>query len=651
MQIKQYKSYFDKMDAELLKISPHKDIMLLRVIASIIPVVCFGLDAIFSMPVLYWLGMPFYLFCLGIYLEGFLKALLLMKKVSAELLIVLVMTVTLIDGEPLSGAMVAWFIGLGLYISFRIIRKNREKIESLIQEGKKTAKIIVGDEIKEIPICEVKINDLIIVPKGAMIGVDGNIIEGESSIDESYVTGEPFPVYKKTGENVTSGTLNLSAPIQIKAEKNGDDSFMAVIAQEIEASLSKKSDLQKRADTTVQVLLLSVTAYAFFLLFITGSLHLMATALAVMCPCAWALATPTAFAANIGRLASTNILARGGEPLDNMQDIKTIILDKTGTVTLAEPEVSEVIEINMRQHEILELVASVESRFDHPISSSIINFAKTQGVTHFRSVEQAEDLPGRGIKAIIENKSILIGSAETLINQGINLPEFDYTGRAIWVAVDNDVKGIIVIRDIMLAEMKNLANTIHSFGIENVILATGDNEEQEAKRVAEYINADNYFFNNTPKDKTELVKKYQLSGKVAMVGDGVNDAPALAAANVGIAIGGHKNVNLAITSSDIVILGNDAKDLIKILQLSQKMGGIIQQNYAWAMSFNIVGLTLATFGFLNPIFAAFLHHISSVFVVTNAGRLYFTHIENSFAKPLFNKMDNWIMNKRNQNQQ
>ncbi len=645
MQKSDYKLYFDKMDAELLKISPHKDIMLLRVIASIIPVVCFALDALYVVPVLYWLGMPFYLVCLGIYLEGFLKALLLMKKVSAELLIVLVMTVTLIDGEPLSGAMVAWFIGLGLYISFRIIRKNREKIESLIQEGKKTAQVLAGDKIKEIPICEIQKNDLIIVPKGAMIAIDGKISEGASSIDESFVTGEPFPVYKETGSFVTSGTLNLTAPLQVTAEKNGDDSFMAVIAQEIEASLSKKSDLQRRADTTVQILLLSVTAYAFLLLFVTGSLHLMATALAVMCPCAWALATPTAFAANIGRLAGDNILARGGEPLENVQDIKTLILDKTGTVTLAEPEVSQVIEINMPQQELLELTASVESRFDHPISRSIINYAKTQGVIHFRPVEQAEDLPGRGIKAIIENKHLLIGSAETLLNQEIELPDVDYTGRAIWVAVDGDVKGIIVIRDIMLAEMKNLTDTIHSFGIEKVILATGDNEEQEVKRVAEYINADEYYFNNTPKDKTALVKQYQASGKVAMVGDGVNDAPALAAANVGIAIGGHKNVNLAITSSDIVILGHDAKDLIKVLQLSQKMGGIIQQNYAWAIVFNIVGLALATFGFLNPIFAAFLHHISSVFVVTNAGRLYFTNIENSFAQPLFRKMDTWFLAK------
>ena len=228
-----------------------------------------------------------------------------------------------------------------------------------------------------------------------------------------------------------------------------------------------------------------------------------------------------------------------------------------------------------------------------------------------------------------------------LVNEGVELPDIDYTGRAIWVAVDQEVIGVIVIRDIMLSEMHNLADTIRSYGIEKVILATGDNEEQEAKRVAEYIKADEYYFNQKPKDKTELVKKMQEAGKVAMVGDGVNDAPALAAANVGIAIGGHKNVNFAITSSDIVILGNDAKDLVEILHQSQKMNNIIQQNYTWAIGFNTIGLALATFGFLNPIIAALLHHVSSVFVVVNAGRLYFTNIENSFASPLFKKMDDY----------
>ncbi|MBL6987458.1 MAG: cadmium-translocating P-type ATPase [Methylobacter sp.] len=641
-----YKTYFDKIDAELLKISPRQDIMLLRVIAAVIPVALFGLDALYGLPLVYWLGMPFYLFCLALYLEALLKSILLMRKVSAELLIVLVMTVTLIDGAPLSGAMVAWFIGLGLYISFTIIRKNREKIESLIQEGKKIAQVLRGEDIEEIPINQVRQHDVVLVAKGAMVPIDGTIIEGASAIDESIITGEPFPVYKQQGTSVISGTLNLTGPLQVKADKNGDDSFLSVITQEIEKSLLNKSELQRRADTTVQILLLSVTAYAFLLLYITGSLHLMATALAVVCPCAWALATPTAFAANIGRLARTNILARGGEPLENMQDLKILILDKTGTVTLAEPEVSRVIEMGMPQQQILELAASIESRFDHPIARSIIHFANKQGVTRLRPVEQAEDLPGRGIKARIEHQDILMGSAETLNCQNIEVPAVDYTGRAIWLAVDREVKGVIVIRDIMLSEMQGLADTIRACGIDKVILATGDNEEQEAKRVADYINADEYYFNCKPEDKTALVKKFQAQGKVAMVGDGVNDAPALAAANVGIAIGGHKNVNLAIISSDVVILGHDAQDLVTILRLSHKMGGIIRQNYLWAVSFNSIGLMLATFGILNPVTAAFLHHFSSVFVVVNAGRLYFTGIEQSPVGPLFRKMDELTNRKR-----
>ncbi|MBU2570092.1 MAG: cadmium-translocating P-type ATPase [Gammaproteobacteria bacterium] len=633
------KIYFDKIDAELLKISPRQDIMLLRVIAAVIPVVLFGLDALYDLPVLYWLGIPFYLFCLALYLESLLKSVLFLRKVSAELLIVLVMTVTLIDGAPLSGAMVAWFIGLGLYISFTIIRKNREKIESLIQEGKKTARMLQDGDIVEVPINQIRLGATVLIPKGAMVPIDGIIIEGASAIDESTITGEPFPVYKETGASVTSGTLNLSAPLQVKADKNGDDSFLAVITQEIENSLENKSDLQRRADTTVQILLLSVTAYAFLLLYITGSLHLMATALAVVCPCAWALATPTAFAANIGRLARSNILARGGEPLENMQDIKTLILDKTGTVTLAEPEVSQVIEMGLPTQGLLELAASIESRFDHPIAHSIVNYAKKQGLNAFLPVEKAEDLPGRGIKARIEGREILMGSAETLSLQDIELPAIDYTGRAVWLAVDREVQGVIVIRDIMLSEMRGLADTIRACGIEKVVLATGDNEEQEANRVADYINADEYYFNCKPEDKTALVKRFQEQGKVAMVGDGVNDAPSLAAANVGIAIGGHKNVNLAIISSDVVILGHDAQDLVTILRLGHKMGGIIRQNYLWAVIFNSVGLALATFGLLNPIFAALLHHVSSVFVVVNAGRLYFTGIEQSLVGPMFRKMD------------
>jgi Cu+-exporting ATPase len=295
-------------------------------------------------------------------------------------------------------------------------------------------------------------------------------------------------------------------------------------------------------------------------------------------------------------LARLNILVRGGEPLENIKDARTLVLDKTGTVTLAEPELKEVIPIKMQKKELLEIVASVESRFNHPIADSILNFAKGQGITNFKNVKETEDIPGRCIKAIVEEKEVIIGSPETLESIGIALPDVEYKGRAIWIAVDRDLKGIIVIQDIMHSEMKDLAEKIRSYGIKKVILATGDNEANEAKRVAKIVGADEYYFSCKPTDKTALVKKRQSEGKVIMIGDGVNDAPSLAAANVGIAIGGHKNVNLAIKSSDIVVLGDDAKHVLKIFKLSKKMG--------------------------NPILAAFLHHISSVFVVANAARLY-----------------------------
>ncbi|NWF74845.1 MAG: cadmium-translocating P-type ATPase [Nitrospirae bacterium] len=613
---------FKYLDQMILRISPCGDIFLLRLLAALIPVILLAIDSLFGIPFFYQLGVPFYLFCLALYAYGLLKTLFLQRQVSAELLIVLVMAVTLIDGKPLSGALVAWFIGFGLYLSFTIIRRNREKIESLVTQTKTTALLHRGDAIREVPVKAVKQEDLLIIPSGTVIPVDGHVVEGRSSVDESFVTGEPFPVYKVSGDEVISGTLNLSAPLEVRAAKNGDESFLAVIAAEIETSLLAKPALQRKADTFVQFLLLGVSGYSFVLLFVTGSLDVMATALAVLCPCAWALATPTVFASGIGRSARLNILARGGEPLETLQAVKTVILDKTGTVTMAEPKVSRLIPLAIEATELIHIAASVETRFSHPLARAIMTCAREQGITRFKAVSEAEDLPGRGVKARVEGHEVLIGSPETLQALGLHLPAVEYSGRAIWLALDGEVKGVIVVQDVVRAAMGNLAAALRDQGIERVIVATGDHEESEAKRVADLIGADEYRFNCKPEDKANLVRQMQVRGKVAMVGDGVNDAPALAAADVGIAIGGHRNVTLAIASSDIVILGDDAGDLLTLLKISRKMAIVIRQNYAWAISFNAVGLMLATLGFLNPVLAAFLHHISSVFVVANAARVY-----------------------------
>ncbi|QXP85219.1 cation-translocating P-type ATPase [Methylococcus sp. ANG] len=617
-----FEGFFRWLDSELPKISPFRDPLLLRLVLAVIPVVFFAIDALYDMPFFYGLALPFYWLCLALYALGLLRSVAILHQVSAELLIVLVMIVTLIDGKPLSGALVAWFIGLGLYVSFTIIRKNREKIEGLIKQTKTTALLMVGSEIREVPTHTVQKDDVLIVPKGSVVPVDGIIIEGRSSFDESSISGEPFPIHRIPGDDILSGTFNLSAPIQIKATKSGDDSFISVITAEIEKTLQYKSTLQKRADAIVQYLLLGVSGYSFLLLFVSGSLDLMATALSVLCPCAWALATPTAFASGIGRSARLNILVRGGEPLETMHEVKTVILDKTGTVTLAVPEVHQIVAMKTTEAELLEIAASLESRFTSPVARSIVNYCKDLGITRLRPVRDAEDLPGRGVRGRLDHCEILIGSPETLEMQGIQLPEIKYVGRTIGLAKDGELMGMVIIRDVVQTAMENLAASIRSFGVERVVLATGDHEESEAKRVAALIGADGYHFNCRPEDKAALVRQWQSFGKVAMIGDGVNDAPALAAADVGIAIGGHKNIGLSIASSDMVILGEDANDLIQILQISRKMRQIIKQNYTWAISFNGVGLTLATFGLLNPVLAAFLHHISSVLVVANAARLY-----------------------------
>ncbi|MDD1651392.1 MAG: cadmium-translocating P-type ATPase [Methylococcaceae bacterium] len=609
-------------DEIILRASPNHDVFLLRLLAALPPVIFFTVDAIYGLAVFFWLGLPFYLICLLLYAHGLLKSLLFMRQVSAELLIVLVMTVTLIDGKPLSGALVAWFIGFGLYVSFTIIRKNREKIEALVGQTKKTALVMTDAEIHEVPVDAVRTGDLLIVPRGTAMPADGAIVEGQSSIDESLVTGEPFPVFRMPGDAVLAGMLNLSAPLHIRATRDGDASYLALIGAEIERSLKNKSSLQREADRIVQYLLLGVTAYSFLLLFVTGSLDRMATALSVICPCAWALATPTVFASGIGRSARLKILARGGEPLGIMRDIGTIVLDKTGTLTQAVPQVIKTKPIGIDETELLEIVASVETRFSHPLARAIVSFAAGRGVHRYRPVSAAEDLPGCGVRALVEGRPVVVGSPETLQALGIKLPKSRHAGRAIWVAIDGTVVGMILVHDVIRSEMKDLAIAIRQLGVHRVVVATGDHEESEARRVAELIGADAYHFNCKPEDKVALVRQFQSTGRVAMVGDGINDAPALAAADVGIAIGGHKNVALAIASADIVILGDDAGDLLQILGISRSMAEVIRQNYIWAISFNTLGLALVTFGLLNPVLAAFLHHISSVFVVANAARLY-----------------------------
>ena len=601
---------------------------LTRTIVALAAVLCFAAQKWVGSELFRWPGLLFYLVCFAMYAKALFIALTQAKKVTADLLVVTVMIVSLLAGQPLSGALVAWFISMGLAISFTIIEKTRRKIEALTKERQKTVRVFRDETIMELPVEQVCAGDTVIVPQGEMIPVDGEIIEGSSSIDESVITGEPFPVFKETGDPVTSGAISLTAQLNIRATKPGDKGFLHVMAKEIEAQLKIKPQIHRVADTIVQFFISGVVLYAIGVFLFTGGLSgdaaagltRMAAVTAVACPCAWALSVPTAFAAAIGGLSSRGILANGGTPLEIIGRASSVVLDKTGTVTSARPKVVGIDSFGIPAGELLQIAASVESGFNHPTANAIVSYAAAEGVRSLKA-ENSEYLPGLGLKSTVQGREVIMGTTDTIKELGLQMPtEAKPEGRATWVVIDKEIAGVIVIQDELKEYAAGLGKKLHSLGIGKVVLATGDDKESEAQRVAGLIGADEFHWGLKPNDKVSLVREFSEKGLTVMVGDGVNDAPALATADVGISIG-HAKADLAIKSSDIIILRNDAMNLLNIVRTGRKLIRIIKQNYAWAIGFNLAGIALATAGVLTPWLAALVHHISSVLVVLNSARL------------------------------
>jgi heavy metal translocating P-type ATPase len=466
------------------------------------------------------------------------------------------------------------------------------------------------------------------VPQGEIIPVDGEIIAGDASVDESVITGEPFPVYKKMGDHVISGGINLTSQLKIRATKNGDKGFLYMMAKEIDASLKIKPGIHQTADRIVQFFISGVVLYAMGVFFFTGGLtgHAdtglirMAAVTAVACPCAWALSVPTAFAAAIGGLSGRGILVRGGIPLETAGRAVNMVLDKTGTVTLGEPKVVGIESLESPENELLGIAASVESGFNHPIANAIVSYASARGV-RARKAENSEYLPGLGIKSSVRGHEVVMGSAETMTSWGMVLPPAQKEkGRRVWIGIDGGIVGAVIIQDELRSSAQGLGNALRDLGIKRIKLATGDNEGAEARRVARLIGTDECRWGLKPEDKISLVKDLSTQGPTIMVGDGVNDAASLAAADVGISMGRDK-ADLAIKSSDIIVMRDDATNLLTIIQTGKKLIRVIKQNYAWAIGFNAAGIALATAGLLNPWLAALFHHISSVLVVLNSARL------------------------------
>ncbi len=538
------------------------------------------------------------------------------------------------------------FIALGKYLEARSKLKTGDAIEKLLNLQAKTALVVRDGKEIEIPVNEVKHGDLIIVKPGAKIPVDGVISEGSSFVDESMVTGEPMPAQKKVGDNVVSGTINTSGSFTFKATKVGSETLLAHIIKMVEEAQGSKAPIQALADKISSVFVPVVLVIAFLtpgVWLLVGSSSLgfsqalsfglvsFVGILVIACPCALGLATPTAIIVGVGKGAKEGILIKDAATLEKLHKVDTVIVDKTGTITIGKPTLVDIQNFsNLKDNELISILASLEKKSEHPIAHAIVKYAEEKNIK-IENISDFEGIQGKGLKGSINGTQYFVGNTKLIKDLGVSfdaakIEEFTSQGKTpVIIATKEKVFGFVMVADEIKAESKKAVDDLHKLGIK-VIMLTGD-DEKAAKYMASLVGIDEVVAHVLPQDKLEKVKEFQSQGRiVAMAGDGVNDAPALAQADVGIAMS--TGTDVAIESAGITLLGGDISKLVKAIKLSKITMRGIKQNLFWAFIYNIVGIPLAAgvfypiFGWLlSPVFAGFAMAMSSVSVVGNSLRI------------------------------
>lgn len=539
-----------------------------------------------------------------------------------------------------SAAVVVTLVMLGKYMEARSKGKTSEAIQKLMELAPDTAVLVENGVEREVRSDEVKKGNILLIRPGKRIPLDGIVVKGGSSVDESMLTGESLPVEKGAGDEVIGGSMNYNGAMQIEVTRTGADTTLSKIIRLMEDAQGKKAPISKLADTVAgyfvpAVLLIAVAAAIGWALAgqnLAFILRIFVSVLVIACPCALGLATPTAIMVGTGVGAGNGILIKSGEALERTHLIDTVVLDKTGTVTEGKPRVIQIITGEMKEEELLLLAASCEVPSEHPLGAAIVEAARERGM-ELRETEQFESLTGKGIRAILNGKEIYIGNARMLMELGISQGNMEkeadeIAGRGqtpMFVAADGSLLGIISVADTVKPTSAEAVDAIRKLGI-RVCMLTGDNKHT-ADYIGKQVHVDEVIAEVLPGDKAEVVENLQKQGrKVMMVGDGINDAPALAQADIGTAIGSGSDI--AMESSDIVLMKSDLRDVYGAIRLSKCTIRNIKENLFWAFIFNSLGIPVAAgvlyaFGgpLLNPMIAGLAMSFSSVFVVSNALRL------------------------------
>lgn len=560
------------------------------------------------------------------------------KWISSALLIAIAMVASLLIGEIFAAGEVAWIMALGALLEDWTVERAKKGLRNLINLTPQTGRRIVDGKEEMISVDEIKIGDTLRILPGESVPVDGEIINGTSSLDQSIMTGESLPIDKDVGDEVFCGTMNLYGAIDIKATSLGENSSLQKLIDLVKAADEKQAPTQRIADKWATWLVPVALIIAIAAWLITGNIERGVTVLVVFCPCALILATPTAIMAAIGQATKYGVLIKSGEALETLGGLNTLVFDKTGTLTYGNLAVSDIISLkdDLDEMDVLNIVASCEELSEHPLAKAVVDRAKEVEI----DIEEPQDFkmfPGKGVSCKNSYGQVYAGNSKFLSGNNIDfnvdseLNQLKHEGKAsIIVALNDGVVGLIGLSDVIREDSKNMIENLHELGTETILL-TGDNTET-ANYFASQVGIGKVYGNLLPQEKLDWIEKLKSEGKkVCMIGDGVNDAPALKTADVSVAMGSVGS-DVAIEAADIALLGDDIGKIPYLKKLSNSTLFTIKANIIISMTINAVAIVCSVLGLLNPVTGAIVHNAGSCLVVLNAALLYDRKFDDSIKK-------------------